>query len=171
MAVTKRLVITLAVLAVILSFAFSSFAHSGGTDYKGGHHDRDTGDYHYHHGYPAHDHEDTDGDGELDCPYESENNEKENQGGIAQIQKSKEIKEPTKYTSPFKVTGDTNSDNSFDFLKYINSLFPSLFISFPLSAVIYYVLAKFNDNIKGVALIWIYAISTLIISIVMYQSN
>jgi hypothetical protein len=33
-----------------------SFAHSGRTDGKGGHHDNINGGYHYHHGYPAHDH-------------------------------------------------------------------------------------------------------------------
>ena len=34
----------------------SAFAHSGGTDSRGGHIDRSTGEYHYHHGYSAHDH-------------------------------------------------------------------------------------------------------------------
>ena len=57
---------------VVLAFALASvaFAHSGGTDSKGGHTDRSTGEYHYHHGYSAHQHEDLDGDGDLDCPYD-----------------------------------------------------------------------------------------------------
>ena len=60
------------VLAVVFAFALASvaFAHSGGTDSKGGHTDRSTGEYHYHHGYSAHQHEDLDGDGDLDCPYD-----------------------------------------------------------------------------------------------------
>lgn len=33
-------------------------AHSGGTDKKGGHHDRSYGGYHYHHGNPPHQHVD-----------------------------------------------------------------------------------------------------------------
>ena len=37
---------------------FSSFlfSHSGGTDSRGGHHNKKTGTYHYHHGYSAHQH-------------------------------------------------------------------------------------------------------------------
>jgi hypothetical protein len=52
------------VLAIIILFCVPVFAHSGKTDSKGGHHDRQNGGYHYHHGYPAHDH--TNGI----CPYE-----------------------------------------------------------------------------------------------------
>lgn len=35
---------------------FCVFAHSGGTDKKGGHHDRSYGGYHFHHGNPSHQH-------------------------------------------------------------------------------------------------------------------
>lgn len=59
--------------AVILSaLMLPAYAHPGGTDSKGGHRDRSTGEYHYHHGYSAHDHTDMDGDGDLDCPYDFE---------------------------------------------------------------------------------------------------
>lgn len=51
-------------------FPIHVYAHSGGTDSKGGHYNRSTGEYHYHHGYSAHQHRDIDGDGKLDCPYE-----------------------------------------------------------------------------------------------------
>lgn len=70
MAVVKRLLVALSVLAVILSFAFTASAHSGKTDSDGGHRDHINGGYHYHHGYGAHDHYDMDGDGDEDCPYE-----------------------------------------------------------------------------------------------------
>lgn len=40
-----------------------AFAHSGRTDYSGGHYDRSTGEYHYHHGYSAHQHPNG------QCPY------------------------------------------------------------------------------------------------------
>ena len=55
------------VCTVLIAFilAIIGFAHPGGTDGKGGHYDRSTGEYHYHHGYSAHQHE----DGE--CPYAS----------------------------------------------------------------------------------------------------
>ena len=46
-----------------------TYAHSGKTDYAGGHYDHSTGEYHYHHGYSAHSHYDMDGDGTSDCPY------------------------------------------------------------------------------------------------------
>ena len=47
-----------------------TFAHSGGTDSKGGHYDNSTGKYHYHHGYSAHQHKDG------VCPYEKKNSPK-----------------------------------------------------------------------------------------------
>lgn len=34
--------------AVIIGLSSATFAQSGGTDYKGGHYDRKTGQYHYH---------------------------------------------------------------------------------------------------------------------------
>ena len=46
--------------------------HSGKTDSQGGHYDYQDGGYHYHHGYPAHEH--TNGE----CPYDFEDNEKDN---------------------------------------------------------------------------------------------
>ena len=53
-------------LSVVFLILFSSvFAHSGGTDSKGGHHDRINGGYHYHHGKPAHSHQNG-------CPYKDE---------------------------------------------------------------------------------------------------
>ena len=57
------------IVACVLFFlplSFSAFAHPGGTDYRGGHYDRSTGEYHYHHGHPAHSHPDG------VCPYDSE---------------------------------------------------------------------------------------------------
>lgn len=40
----------------LLLLCTAVFAHSGGTDANGGHHNRKRGGYHYHHGRPAHDH-------------------------------------------------------------------------------------------------------------------
>ena len=66
--------ISLIVLIVVAAlFPIHAYAHSGGTDSKGGHYNRSTGEYHYHHGYSAHQHKDMDGDGDLDCPYEFDN--------------------------------------------------------------------------------------------------
>lgn len=56
------------------------YAHPGGTDASGGHHDRDTGQYHYHHGYEAHQHYDMDGDGDVDCPYNFDDQTGRNSG-------------------------------------------------------------------------------------------
>ena len=63
------------IVALLFLLTITVLAHSGGTDSRGGHYDRDTGEYHYHHGYPPHDHYDIDGDGDIDCSilYESEN--------------------------------------------------------------------------------------------------
>lgn len=55
------------VLFLLISVPATSFAHSGGTDSNGGHHDYNNvsglGDYHYHHGMGPHLH-----DGGV-CPY------------------------------------------------------------------------------------------------------
>ncbi len=40
-------------LSMSLAFGASLFAHPGGLDSKGGHHDRKNGGYHYHRGGPA----------------------------------------------------------------------------------------------------------------------
>ncbi len=42
---------------VLLGFHFISWSHSGGTDRRGGHHDRSDNSYHFHHGERAHLHE------------------------------------------------------------------------------------------------------------------
>lgn len=75
----------LIILIVVLS-CISTYAHSGGTDSKGGHWDSSTGEYHYHHGYSAHDHYDIDGDGKKDCPYNFKNNEKDQSSPSQSIQ-------------------------------------------------------------------------------------
>ena len=54
-----------AVLILCLLCYSVAMAHSGGTDSKGGHYNRSTGEYHYHHGYSAHQHP-----GGV-CPYTS----------------------------------------------------------------------------------------------------
>ena len=41
-------------MCLMMCTAFS--AHPGGTDSKGGHYNRSTGEYHYHHGESAHQH-------------------------------------------------------------------------------------------------------------------
>ena len=63
----KRIIILLLTICffIFLSYSLFCFAHSGRTDYAGGHYDRSTGEYHYHHGYPAHQHKDG------VCPYET----------------------------------------------------------------------------------------------------
>ena len=57
-------------LFVVASLITPAFAHSGRTDWQGGHWDRSSGEYHFHHGYGPHNHYDMDGDGDIDCPYE-----------------------------------------------------------------------------------------------------
>lgn len=66
----KASIIVVCLLATcLLLFSIYTEAHSGGTDWRGGHKNHATGEYHYHHGYSAHDHYDIDGDGKKDCPY------------------------------------------------------------------------------------------------------
>ncbi len=65
---TKKTIITILTLLLILSFPLTALAHSGRTDSRGGHRDNRNksglGFYHYHcGGYPAHLHP-----GSL-CPY------------------------------------------------------------------------------------------------------
>jgi hypothetical protein len=57
-----RIGVTSLVLCLLL-FPLELWGHSGGTDSRGGHHNRSTGEYHFHHGEPAHQHPDG------VCPY------------------------------------------------------------------------------------------------------
>ncbi len=43
-------------LVMMIATAFSLCGHGGGTDSKGGHYNRSTGEYHYHHGNGPHQH-------------------------------------------------------------------------------------------------------------------
>ena len=72
-----RKVILLVACLLALSMTITVYAHPGKTDYKGGHTNHNTGEYHYHHGYSPHDHYDMDGDGEEDCPYNFKDNTKQ----------------------------------------------------------------------------------------------
>lgn len=65
-----KIVAIICVLLIICSLLLSLpvSAHSGRTDSKGGHYNRDTGEYHYHHGQPAHQHPNG------VCPYSNSNN-------------------------------------------------------------------------------------------------
>jgi len=51
-------------IAMFCFLAYALFAHGGGTDSHGGHHDRKNGGYHFHHGRSAHQHY------EGHCPYD-----------------------------------------------------------------------------------------------------
>ena len=57
-------VIAISVLFILVAFySLISYAHSGRTDSRGGHHNRKTGGYHYHHGMGPHQHSNG------KCPY------------------------------------------------------------------------------------------------------
>ena len=60
----KKFFCLVAIVVLVALSVVPAFAHSGGTDSKGGHYNHDTGEYHYHHGYSAHQH--TNGV----CPYD-----------------------------------------------------------------------------------------------------
>lgn len=67
----KKLAVFIALVGLLI---VPALAHPGGTDYKGGHTDRSTGEYHYHHGYSAHDHVDG------VCPYDFDDKTGEDSG-------------------------------------------------------------------------------------------
>lgn len=54
----KKVITVIITVLMVFSLNIGVFAHSGGTDSKGGHYDRSSGEYHYHHGYEAHFHYD-----------------------------------------------------------------------------------------------------------------
>ena len=68
----KKLVCFLSIAVIMLGSVVTALAHPGRTDGKGGHYNRDTGEYHYHHGYSAHQH-----DGGA-CPYDFDDAEENN---------------------------------------------------------------------------------------------
>lgn len=67
----KKLAVFIALVGLLI---VPALAHPGGTDYKGGHTDHSTGEYHYHHGYSAHDHVDG------VCPYDFDDKTGEDSG-------------------------------------------------------------------------------------------
>ena len=77
----------LALVFGLLTLPAIGLAHSGGTDYRGGHRVGGTGAYHYHHGFPAHQH--TGGR----CPYNNVDATKHRSGA------------PSRNTSPAPKTG------------------------------------------------------------------
>lgn len=111
----KRVICAASIFAVIFCFCFTSFAHPGRTDSKGGHYDHSTGEYHYHHGYPAHQH--TNGV----CPYDFEDKTGKNSG--ENITRTIEIKKK-------EVKKEMEVD---DIISYcVTTNFPS-FIAFPIA--------------------------------------
>ena len=54
--IVKKLCQIFIVTVFVVTTSFSLYAHSGGTDSRGGHHNRSTGGYHYHHGMGPHQH-------------------------------------------------------------------------------------------------------------------
>lgn len=62
--ILKKFTVIFLIFCLGVCFLFTANAHSGKTDYQGGHHDNINGGYHYHHGYPEHQHI----NGE--CPYD-----------------------------------------------------------------------------------------------------
>lgn len=72
----KKILALLSVLMIVFSLSVTSLAHSGGTDSKGGHYNRSTGEYHYHHGYSAHQHP-----GGV-CPYDFDDKTSHSSTGI-----------------------------------------------------------------------------------------
>ena len=70
----KRALVFILCFILLFLMVVPCFAHSGGTDGKGGHYDHSTGGYHYHHGKPAHQHP----NGE--CPYANINAERQEDG-------------------------------------------------------------------------------------------
>jgi hypothetical protein len=55
--VDMKKVITISILFVLVAYcSLTSYAHSGGTDSRGGHYNRKMGGYHYHHGMGPHQH-------------------------------------------------------------------------------------------------------------------
>ncbi len=94
------------ILVACALLAAQALAHSGGTDYSGGHYDSSSGTYHYHHGYPAHTHTDLDGDGLLDCPYDFD--ESTGVGGQSPVIDSPSIQTSNGVTPPAGNTATYN---------------------------------------------------------------
>jgi hypothetical protein len=99
MEINMRLLKLLVVVALCITIPLVAFAHPGRTDSDGGHHDRETGEYHYHHGYEAHMHADVDGNGTLDCPYRIGKIEKPTEEADSPRQETDSTKNPKRNLS------------------------------------------------------------------------
>lgn len=135
----KKHFIFLFILVIVILFLTVSFAHGGKTDSRGGHNDRNSGEYHYHHGYPAHDHYDIDGDGTIDCPYDFDDKTDHDSVIEKETETNKEYsdneKEPSKKLT-FKSVVKIIFDIILLFLVFVTSLV------LPLSVIVYYIIDR-----------------------------
>ena len=99
-----------------------TYAHSGKTDYAGGHYNNSTGEYHYHHGYSAHSHYDIDGDGVIDCPYEF-NDKTNHNNSLNNSSSSNSSNDKTNNNSIISENNTEKSKNKITFGKAIEVIF------------------------------------------------
>lgn len=108
----KNIIVPIFIFIVANLLLVIAFAHGGSTDFRGGHYDRSTGEYHYHHGYSAHDHYDMDGDGIVDCPYNFDDKTDHSNNGDAEGNKTDKFYESANGSSSSENV-DTQKELSF----------------------------------------------------------
>lgn len=174
----KRFLFVLLAAFIATLFIITSFAHGGRTDSQGGHFDRDTGDYHYHHGYPAHDHYDMDGDGDKDCPYGDYDNTKNNQGGVAKIEKDKTEHNKEAAATTKKEAPDKDASNTFDIGEFLGIILSSAFISFMITPFIVVLITSiFKKRLNSISektgkgiYVAVYILTTIVLASIIYNA-
>ena len=118
-----------------------TYAHSGKTDYAGGHYNNSTGEYHYHHGYSAHSHYDMDGDGDIDCPYEF--NDKTNHNNSSNNSNSSNNNSNSSNNSNNNsIVSENNTENSKNKITF-GKVIEVIFLIIPCSLITLYFLYMF----------------------------
>lgn len=168
----KKFIVLVALsLPVMLSFlAFVAFAHTGGTDSKGGHTNHSTGEYHYHHGYPAHSHYDMDDDGDIDCPYDFDNQTNHSSGGNGNADSGNRIDSSNNSDNHLTVPNVQSADTAQEkvsFFRILGTIFECLLMAVGIGLSSSYLLSFLfliifgKDNGCSAAIISFFAISVI----------
>ncbi len=135
----KTVLVTSIAIMLVVTLISYAHAHSGKTDFKGGHYDRSSGGYHFHHGYSAHQHY----DGE--CPYKLDDKTNHNSGSSNSDSTNSSS---TNHGSNSNNSSINNIKHTEDTLTFGDIIIKAL-LFFPFLFLSFCILSIFNPLVNG----------------------
>ena len=149
-------------LCFLLLVPVVAFAHPGNTDSRGGHFDRDTGEYHFHHGYPAHQHRNG------QCPYDHDDRTGERSGSSSSGNRSNSSR-----TGSNSIGSDGWSVSFLDILPYIFVFFCLGLFFFPryIGQALFFLFVRplraLWSLVRSVHQVWIYIVVIIVVTLLL----